>query len=241
MINPNTAAHLGSFDWCHLALFPTIKCGAIDTPNVLRYCKVCLLHHVLGFLKLVKWRHLNNDRYYHTSIILLCPLLFVPIHCGRRRLSTVTPTHHPPLCQANHDKPLEASCSTAFGLVASGLVLPVWHLSDQYVFNLAMLIDGFGLVVAGSMVLPQLVVRHQVLPWWVWQQRVPRHWFWRLSVWQLSGSSSIGYIILMLLKPSVSPRLQEAMLPNPMWEKPQVCPCHFWQMSQSTNLRINVW
>ena len=32
----------------------TVKSGAIDTPNVLRYCKVCLWHHSLENLKPVK-------------------------------------------------------------------------------------------------------------------------------------------------------------------------------------------
>ena len=59
-----------------------------------------------------------------TTILLsfLCPLLFMSIHCGRRRLSTIPPTHHPPLCQPEHDKPFEASGLAAFGLAAFGLV-----------------------------------------------------------------------------------------------------------------------
>ena len=37
-----------------------------------------------------------------------------------RRLSTILPTHRPPFCQANHDKPLVAFGSVAFGSVAFG-------------------------------------------------------------------------------------------------------------------------
>ena len=47
-----------------------------------------------------------------------------------------------------------------------------------------------------------------------------RHQVWWNQVWQLSGSSSIRYIIPMLLKPPVSPRRHNAMLPNPMCGKP---------------------
>ena len=53
-------------------------------------------------------------------------------NCGILRLSTIPPTHHPPLCQPNHDKPLAAcalaacglavSSSAAFGSMASGLM-----------------------------------------------------------------------------------------------------------------------
>ena len=39
-----------------------------------------------------------------------------------RRLSTILPTHRPPFCQANHDKPSAASGSVAFGSVAFGSV-----------------------------------------------------------------------------------------------------------------------
>ena len=39
-----------------------------------------------------------------------------------RRLSTIPPTHRPPFCQANHDKPSAASGSVAFGSVAFGSV-----------------------------------------------------------------------------------------------------------------------
>ena len=38
-----------------------------------------------------------------------------------RRLSTIQPTHRPPFCQANHDKPSAASGLVAFGSVAFGL------------------------------------------------------------------------------------------------------------------------
>ena len=37
-----------------------------------------------------------------------------------RRLSTIMPTHRPPFCQANHDKPSTASGSVAFGSLAFG-------------------------------------------------------------------------------------------------------------------------
>ena len=58
-----------------------------------------------------------------TTIILyfLCPLWFVQIHCGRWRFPTILTTHHPPLCQPNHDKPLAAPSLAAFGPAASGL------------------------------------------------------------------------------------------------------------------------
>ena len=59
--------------------------------------------------------------------------------CGRLRLSTILPTHCPPLCQPNHDKPL-----AAFGLAASGLVASGLASFDQWVFSLALLIDGCG-------------------------------------------------------------------------------------------------
>ncbi len=41
-------------------------------------------------------------------------------------------------------------------------------------FRLAVLADSFGFIVAGSMVLPQLVVQHKVFPWWVQQQQVTK-------------------------------------------------------------------
>ena len=42
-----------------------------------------------------------------TTILLsfLCPLLFAPIHFGRRRLSTILPTQCPPFHRAIHGKP----------------------------------------------------------------------------------------------------------------------------------------
>ena len=54
---------------------------------------------------------------------------------------------------------------------------------------------------------------------WKW---VLRHWVQRPQVWQLSGSSNVRYIVSMLLKPPVSPRLQNARLSNLMLEKLQI-------------------
>ena len=38
--------------------------------------------------------------------ILLCPLLFLPVNFGCRRLFILPSTHHPLLCHANHGKTL---------------------------------------------------------------------------------------------------------------------------------------
>ncbi len=45
----------------------------------------------------------------------------MPIHCGKRWVSTILPTHHTPLCQTNHDK-----SSAAFSLATSGSVGIFW-------------------------------------------------------------------------------------------------------------------
>ena len=77
----------------------------------------------------------------HTTILLsflLCPLLFVPIHFGSSEISSIPPTPCPPLCQDNHGKPLQL-------LVWRHLVsqLLVWWLPDQWLFSLAVPVDGF--------------------------------------------------------------------------------------------------
>ena len=87
--------------------------------------------------------------------------------------------------------------------------LPVWHLPDKWVFSLAMPIDGFGFGGGwfhgfATACCSARVWRQQDLRSWVRQHR------------QLPVSSSIRYIVLMLLKPPVSPRPQNTMLPNPM-------------------------
>ena len=66
----------------------TVNSSAIATPNVLWFCKVWLSHRSLANLKHVKWRweEKHNDRYYRTSIICFCPLLFAPVNFGSRRL-----------------------------------------------------------------------------------------------------------------------------------------------------------
>ena len=47
------------------------------------------------------------------------PLLPTELFRGRR-LCTLLPTHRPPFCQANNDKPSAASGSVAFGSAAIG-------------------------------------------------------------------------------------------------------------------------
>ena len=46
----------------------------------------------------------------------------MPIYCINGVIFALHPSHRPPLCQANHDKPSMASGSATSGLVASGLV-----------------------------------------------------------------------------------------------------------------------
>ncbi len=54
------------------------------------------------------------------------------------------PTHCSPFCQANHDKPLVAYGSVAFGLATTGSAAFGLCLQDWWVFSLAMLVDCFG-------------------------------------------------------------------------------------------------
>ena len=51
---------------------------------------------------------------------LLCPLLLLPILFTDRWLCTSPPTHLPPFCHANHDKPSAAPGAVAFGSAAFG-------------------------------------------------------------------------------------------------------------------------
>ena len=81
-----------------------------------------LSHQVLV---MIGARELKNKKIQTISSTVLlsffiCPLLFPPIYSADRRLCILEPTHRPPLCQANHGKPLAASGLSACGLAATG-------------------------------------------------------------------------------------------------------------------------
>ena len=140
----------------------------------------------------------------------LCPLLFPPIYSGGRRLCILKPIHThffvmPTM--ANLRRFLVWRLLVWRLLVRRLLVwrrlalrLPDWHLLDQWVVVWPYWLIVSVLVVAGAVVLQQLVVWHQVLPWRVRQQQVLRRWDGQRWVWQLSGWNGIRYIVPMLLK-----------------------------------------
>ncbi len=74
----------------------------------------------------------------------IVPLLLVPINYGSSGISIIPPTHRPPLCQANHCKPLAAS---GWLLLFRRLLVPrlpgPW-LPEWWLFSLAVPVDGFG-------------------------------------------------------------------------------------------------
>ncbi len=108
--------------------------------------------------------------------------MIASIYISSSGVSIIPPTQRPPLCQANHGKPLAASGFAAFGSVTSGLVASTSKASRMVAFSLAVPVDGFGLAVVGSVSLLQLVMWHQILPWRVWWQQVLRHWVWQQSI-----------------------------------------------------------
>ena len=120
---------------------------------------------------------------------LLRPLSFAWIYFGSSGISAIPPNHRPPLCQANHGKPLAVFGSTTFSSVDFVLGFGSFWFSGFWYGGFwfggfqfgGFQIGGFSVwlcqlmvsdsVVAGSMVLLQLVVWHQILPLWVRWQR----------------------------------------------------------------------
>ncbi len=118
-----------------------------------------LSHQVFVMIEAREIKKIKKVQTISSTVLLsffICPLLFLPIYSGGRRLCILKPSHRPPFCHTNHGKSLTASGLLAFGLEASELE------GFQFVFPRLMVL---GLVVTGSMVLLQLVCWCQV--WWV--------------------------------------------------------------------------
>ena len=72
---------------------------------------------------------------------MLPPILFTD-----SRLFTSSPTHRPPFCHANHDKPSAAPGAAAFGSAAFGLATFGSAASGSTASSLFMLVDCFGFI-----------------------------------------------------------------------------------------------